>query len=81
MDKLEEIKEYVLKRFEVVDAETDEINERVESDDWCPMDASGGNFNDAYDMGRDHGESFGEYKVLAVIKEILEKVGDALSQN
>lgn len=34
-------------------------------DDWNPMDASGGNFDDAYDMGIRHGETMLAQEILS----------------
>lgn len=50
-------------RIDVLREEIDEINELLE-DDFNPMDASGGNFDDAYYMGDEHGATFAEYRVL-----------------
>ncbi|KAF6630644.1 hypothetical protein H6F38_14550 [Paenibacillus sp. EKM208P] len=44
-----------------------EINEQIE-DDFNPMDWSGGNFDDCYDLGYGHGKKFGR---MAAYKEIL----------
>ncbi|WP_188069010.1 hypothetical protein [Brevibacillus brevis] len=45
-----------------------------------PCDASGGNFDDAYVLGIDYGESTGAVRVLNKVKAFLTKGDDALSQ-
>ena len=50
-------------RIDALREDIDEINEFLE-DDFNPCDASGGNFDDAYYMGNEHGETFAEYRVL-----------------
>jgi hypothetical protein len=47
----------------------EEINEFC-GDDFNPMDASGGNFDDAYQLGFEHGETSGK---LAVLYELLKE--------
>lgn len=57
-------------RLDALEAEIDEINEWMATD-FDPMDASGGNFDDAYFMGSDDGKMFGEFHALkTVIKDL-----------
>ena len=71
-DKLNEIKLYIEKRLPLLVADAEEINEMLD-DDFDPQDASGGNFNDAYDMGDEHGDIFGKISILEAIKAIIDK--------
>jgi hypothetical protein len=48
-----------------------EIEEVTESDDFNPYDASGGNFDDAYQMGYDHGYEYGKLAILELIRKTL----------
>lgn len=58
-------------RLDLIGSEIDEINEWME-DDFNPCDASGGNFDDAYYLGTEHGELFKEYEILdAVVGELM----------
>lgn len=41
-----------------------EFEEVTESEDFNPYDASGGNFDDAYEMGLDHGRAYGKLSIL-----------------
>lgn len=57
-------------RVDVLREEIEEVNEYL-GDDFNPCDASGGNFDDAYYLGEEHGELFEEYRVLkSVIKDL-----------
>lgn len=69
---ISEIKAYIEKRLDVLESEAEEINEMLE-DDFNPCDASGGNFDDAYYMGEEHGDTFGKIDALRHIKAIIEK--------
>jgi hypothetical protein len=64
---IEEIK----KRIEVLEAEMQEVEEWME-EDFNPSDASGGNFDDCYFMGVEHGQTEGELKALRKILKQLE---------
>lgn len=41
--------------------------------DLDPMDASGGNFDDAYNLGFEHGESYGKYTLLEELLREFDK--------
>lgn len=71
-DKLAKIKAYVENKMYTLGAEIDEIDERFE-DGFDPMDWSGGNFDDAYSIGEEDGDTRGAYRVLSKIKRILEE--------
>lgn len=49
-----------------------EIDEIIEDEDFNPCDASGGNFDDAYQMGYDHGYSYGKLEALSSILKMME---------
>ena len=57
--------EALIKEYE---AEDEEIAEII-GDDFNPCDASGGNFDDAYYMGREHGEVEGALRVLYKLRK------------
>lgn len=59
MDIKEKIEELILKTKERID----EIEEVVD-EEFNPKDASGGNFDDAYDLGHRHGHQYGKLAVL-----------------
>lgn len=71
-DKLNEIKSYIEKELAILEAEAEEINEWL-GDDFNPCDASGGNFDDAYYLGDEHGDTFGRISVLKAVRAIIEK--------
>jgi hypothetical protein len=71
-DVLNEIKAYVDEKLPIYESEQEEVNELFE-DDFNPCDASGGNFDDAYELGDDHGDTYGRLAVLREIKAIIEK--------
>jgi len=71
-DVLNEIKLYIETRLSVLEADAEEINEMLD-DDFDPQDASGGNFDDAYDLGEEHGDTFGKISILEAIKAIIDK--------
>ncbi|GAB6989568.1 hypothetical protein [Paenibacillus pini] len=58
--KIEALQEYI-----------DEINEQIE-EDFDPMDWSGGNFDDCYELGYSHGRKFGRMTAYKEILAILE---------
>ena len=68
---LKMIKEYVEAELPMYEAEQEEINEML-SDDFNACDASGGNFDDAYRMGDEHGDTYGRLLVLRKIKSFLD---------
>lgn len=47
-----------------------EIIEEDKGEDFNPMDASGGNFDDAYDMGYEDGFVYGK---LDILRELLKE--------
>ncbi|KQL18827.1 hypothetical protein [Cytobacillus solani] len=71
-DKLAKIKTYIEEKLDELSSEIDEIDERFE-EGFDPMDWSGGNFDDAYSLGEEDGETRGSYRVLSKIKRILEE--------
>lgn len=68
---MQELMAELKERLSVLSAEIDERNE-WHGDDFNPMDASGGNFDDAYYMGVEDGETDGEYSAIASILAKLE---------
>lgn len=58
-------------RLAVLGEKIDERNE-WHGDDFNPCDASGGNFDDAYYMGVEDGETDGEYHTISKILAKLE---------
>lgn len=71
-DKLTQLLAELEGRLESLSSEVDE-NDEWKGDDFNPMDASGGNFDDAYSLGEEHGEAYGRYaelhNVIKLIKE------------
>lgn len=63
------------KLLAAVEGSIDELNE-VRGDDFNPMDASGGNFDDAYRIGAYHGELYKEFvlynDIIADLKTLKE---------
>lgn len=62
-----------------------EIEEYEESfgenfEDFNPYDASGGNFDDAYYMGREHGETYGKLELLYELLRKIEEQSEMLSE-
>jgi hypothetical protein len=51
--------EFILSEIETLEEEAKEIEEMYE-EEYNPMDWSGGNFDDAYSLGIEHGEIFGK---------------------
>jgi len=62
-EKLNEIIEKYEEKLAVATESLEEMNEE-NGDDFNPMDASGGNFDDAYEMGRGDGIIEGKYSAL-----------------
>ncbi|MDS7057109.1 hypothetical protein NXG04_07405 [Klebsiella pneumoniae] len=71
MGLLEQLIKEVEERIELLQGNIDEYNE-VYGDDFYAIDASGGNFDDAYELGYEHGELFKEYYMLKKFKKQLE---------
>lgn len=68
---IEEIKK-LIEQYEEEVAENQEIwGEDME--DFNPMDASGGNFDDCYYMGLEHGQTEGKLEILYMVLKKLEK--------
>ena len=57
------MKEKIQELIKEYEAEVAEIEEYT-GDDFNPRDASGGNFDEAYYMGTEHGEAYGKLNVL-----------------
>lgn len=73
-DKLTQVITELEAQLELVNGDIAEYNEIWGEDDYVDaMDASGGNFDDAYDLGQRHGEMFAEAalltKIIAKLKE------------
>jgi hypothetical protein len=67
------MKELILEKIKELEEEVEELNEMY-GEDWeefNPCDASGGNFDDAYQLGSEHGEIFGK---LALLRELLKTI-------
>lgn len=58
-------------KIELLEGSIEEFEEMY-GDDFNASDASGGNFDDAYDLGYEHGELFQEYHMLKKFKRQLE---------
>lgn len=59
--------------LEIVSVEVAQLEER-RGDDFDPQDWSGGNFDDAYEMGIKDGEIYKEYEMIAEIIRKLEAI-------
>lgn len=73
-EKLTQIITELESQLELVNGDIAEFNEVWGEDGYVDaMDASGGNFDDAYDLGQRHGEMFAEEallsKIIAKLKE------------
>ena len=64
---IEKIKELLAK----YEAEAEAFEEEM-GDDFNACDASGGNFDDAYYMGTEHGQTYGKIEVLYDLLEEAE---------
>lgn len=71
MTNLEVLIFEITERIKFLEGDIEEYNE-VYGDDFYAIDASGGNFDDAYDLGYEHGELFKEYHMLKKFKKQLE---------
>lgn len=69
--KIAKIQAYIDEQLTGLIAEKEEIDEIV-NDDFDPSDASGGNYDDAYEMGEEHGENYGRIQALIEVKAILD---------
>lgn len=68
----EQLKELIKKQEEVVR----EIDEWCNNEDFNPMDASGGNFDDAYQLGYEHGFENGKLYALRNVLDMFKNGGD-----
>ncbi|WP_077603648.1 hypothetical protein [Oceanobacillus sojae] len=75
-EKLNEIIEKYEEKLAVITVSLEEIQEMRE-DDFNPADASGGNFDDAYEMGRYDGDIEGEYSALYDVVKDLKALKEA----
>jgi hypothetical protein len=69
------MKELILEKIKVLEAKVEKLNEAYgeEWEEFNAMDASGGNFDDAYELGSEHGEIFGK---LSLLRELLKTIQD-----
>lgn len=65
---MEDIKEFIESYLELLQEEIEEIEE-LTGEDFDPCDASGGNFDDAYDLGYRHGYDYGKRAALSQLYE------------
>ncbi|MCM3109890.1 hypothetical protein [Lederbergia lenta] len=75
MSKIEELIKKYEDRLDILQGDVDEINDMYE-EEFNPSDWSGGNFDDAYSIGEDHGEVFAEY---SMIKRFISELEDLLN--
>jgi len=61
--KLDELIRLYEGRIEALQESIDEIDE-IYGDDFNASDASGGNFDDAYELGDEHGSIYAEYEAI-----------------
>jgi antirestriction protein len=68
------MKELILQKIAQLEEEIEEYEDAYGEDleELDPMDASGGNFHDAYDLGYEHGETYGQLEVLHELLSNLE---------
>jgi hypothetical protein len=64
------MKKRIAELIEKYEAEFDSIDWRNE-EDFNPCDSSGGNFDDAYYMGTEHGEVVGSLTILYALQKEL----------
>lgn len=73
--KLTQLIEDLESQLADVAEEIEEYEEIYGDDEFNASDASGGNFDDAYSLGMEHGEMFERHGVLAnVIKRLKETI-------
>ncbi|UUV46249.1 hypothetical protein [Bacillus phage vB_BanS-Thrax2] len=68
---LEQLIKEIDYKIELLEGSIEEYKEMY-GDDLNASDASGGNFDDAYELGYEHGELFKEYYMLKKFKKQLE---------
>jgi len=68
------MKELILAKIASLENEAVEYEEMYGEnwEDFNACDASGGNFDDAYELGMEHGETYGKLSLLRELLEILE---------
>jgi len=72
LTKLELMIDDYERRLKEIDEEIKE-SEALNNEDFNPMDASGGNFDDAYRLGIDHGDIFARYEeIYEFVKRLKE---------
>lgn len=74
-DKLTQVIKELEQRLKSLSEEVDE-NDEWKGEDFNPMDASGGNFDDAYSLGEEHGEAYGRYAELSNAIKSLKAVSE-----
>lgn len=73
MEKLFELISILENKLELLKGDIEEHDEMY-GDFVDPMDASGGNFDDAYELGFEHGEMFKEYNLMKGILKSLNEI-------
>lgn len=73
VSKLDELITKYTERYKTLQGDLDEINERHE-DGYDPSSWSGGNFDDAYEIGEEDGYTLAESKTLQRIISDLEEL-------
>ena len=73
----EELLEKYEDRLDTLKGDDAEIDEMYE--DFNPSDWSGGNFDDAYEIGKDHGEVFKEMEMIRGFIAELEEMQSKIS--
>ena len=68
------MKKYIKSLIDQYQAQVEELEEDFDNfEDFSAYEASGGNFDDAYDMGMEHGAL---YATLSILCEILDKLDE-----
>lgn len=70
-DKLAKVKAYIDSKLPGLEGSENEIAEMIE-EEFNPSDWSGGNFDDAYYIGTEHGTINGKLEVIRKIKAIID---------
>ena len=70
------MKEFISEKIKDLLEQVEELEEYdgKDSEEFNAMDASGGHFDDAYYMGSEHGEIFGQ---LNLLNELLKKLNES----
>ncbi|PAD91649.1 hypothetical protein [Shouchella clausii] len=69
---MDELLRNIKELLEDAEVAAGEIDERFPKEDYDPSSWSGGNFDDAYELGLDHGEVTGELQTLKRVIAIIE---------